>query len=566
MAKEAPARIATRALDNAGATVAIDDAGALTDRAVATVGIIVTTFNHAHFLGEALDSVRAASRPEDTVIVVDDGSNDDPASVVARFTNVRLIRRSNGGLAAARNTGLAALDTTYVVFLDADDRLEPGAIAAGLDCFARAPESGLVYGGHCYIDTSGQRTGPRFAPAGEHPYVKLLGGNFIGMHGAVMYRRECLVAVGGFDESLRRCEDYDTYLRMARHYPIIGHPQIVAAYRQHGGNMSANHRAMLRSALAVHARYEPSPAEGAVARDTWAKGRQFWRDWYTEQMALSRYARRQRGARLLATLPEFAAMLPVAPRVAAAQVIGGIRRRVAALLPGRLGDRVLAGREHIPPRGRVRFGDLHRIRPISDCFGYDRGLPIDRYYIEGFLARHAADIRGRVLEVGDDAYTRKFGGSRVCRSDVLHVHFGNPRATFVGDVSQPGILPDDTFDCIVFTQTLHLVFDFRAAIEHLHQALAPGGVLLVTVPGISQVDRGEWGNSWFWSFTPAAMRRLFTETFAPDDVAVERYGNVFAAIAFLQGLAVEEVNATELEPIDDAYPVIAAVRARKRDK
>ncbi len=548
----------------AGAATAIDKS-AQPERALATVGIVVTTFNHAHFLGEALESVHSASRPDDTVVVVDDGSDDDPASVVARFPNVRLIRRANGGLAAARNTGLAALDTTYVVFLDADDRLEPGAITAGLDCFARAPESGLVYGGHCYIDGSGRRTGQHFAPAGERPYLKLLSGNFIGMHGAVMYRRDRLLAIGAFDETLSRCEDYDAYLRMARRYPIIGHPQIVADYRRHGGNMSADHLAMLRSALAVHARYKPSRAEGTTARNAWARGRRLWRDWYAEQIALGRYRRRQHGARLLATVPEIRAMISAAPRVAAAQVIGGIRRRITALLPGRLGAQFRTGREHVPPRGRVRFGDLRRSSPISQCFGFDRGLPIDRFYIELFLARHAADIRGRVLEVGDDSYTRRFGGARVSRADVLHVSPGNPRATLVGDISKPGVLPDDAFDCIIFTQTLQLVFDFRAAIEHLYRALTPTGALLVTVPGISQIDRGEWGDSWFWSFTPAAMRRLFAAVFAPDDVMVERYGNVFAATAFLQGLALEEVNATELEPVDEAYPLVVGVRARKRD-
>ena len=88
--------------------------------------------------------------------------------------------------------------------------------------------------------------------------------------------------------------------------------------------------------------------------------------------------------------------------------------------------------------------------------------------------------------------------------------------------------------------------------------------MLVTAPGISQIDRGEWGSSWFWSFTTAALERLFEECFGPDDVMVERHGNVFAATAFLQGLAVEEVDTAKLDPIDKSYPVIVAVRARKK--
>jgi SAM-dependent methyltransferase len=250
--------------------------------------------------------------------------------------------------------------------------------------------------------------------------------------------------------------------------------------------------------------------------------------------------------------------------VAAVHVFGGLRRRAAALLPHRLGERLMVPRrDRVPPVGRVRLGDLRRQNPISSCFGFDRGLPVDRYYIERFLARNAPEIVGRVLEVGDDAYTRKFGGSRVTRSDVLNVAAGNPLATFVGDLTDPRVLPDNAFDCIIFTQTLQYIYDVRAAVVQLHRALAPGGVLLVTAPGISPLERGALGRTWFWSFTLETMERLFGEVFGPDAVMLRRYGNVFAATMFLQGLAVEELDPSELDPIDRAYPVVLSVRARK---
>jgi SAM-dependent methyltransferase len=126
------------------------------------------------------------------------------------------------------------------------------------------------------------------------------------------------------------------------------------------------------------------------------------------------------------------------------------------------------------------------------------------------------------------------------------------------------VLTAGAFDCIVLTQTLQLIYDVRLAIRQLHRALAPGGAVLVTAPGISQIDRGEWGKTWFWSFTPAALERLFGEVFGPDAVMIERYGNVFAATTFLQGLAVEEIETADLDPIDPAYPVIIALRARKQ--
>ena len=451
-----------------------------------------------------------------------------------------------------------------MIFLDADDRLEPRAIAAGLACFARAPDSGFVYGGHLYIDRDGNKTGERFEPPGESPYLHLLRRNFIGMHGTVTYRRDLLEATGGFDERLRRCEDYDVYLRMARQHPIAGYPDLVAAYRRHGDNMSADHRAMLQTVLGVHARHAPPAGDSAESRAAWSEGRQRWRRYYAEEMALARYRQRQGGMPLSSSLAQLARIAVVSPRVAARDVFGGLRRRVAALLRRHLAERLVgSGGDRVPPVGRVRVGDLRRLTPISQSFGFDRGLPVDRYYIERFLARNVAEIVGRVLEVGDDGYTRKFGGLRVTRSDVLHVAMGNPRATFVGDVTDPRVLPDNAFNCIIFTQTLQLIYDVRAAVVQLHRALAPGGVVLVTAPGIGQIDRGEWGKTWFWSFTSAAMERLFGDVFGPDAVMVRRYGNVFAATMFLQGLAVEELDPSDLDPIDRAYPVIVSVRARK---
>jgi SAM-dependent methyltransferase len=241
----------------------------------------------------------------------------------------------------------------------------------------------------------------------------------------------------------------------------------------------------------------------------------------------------------------------------------GALRAVAGAVPG-LPELYRRLSRRTPPVGRVRFGSLRRTSPISEEFGYDRGTPIDRYYIEGFLGRCAPDIRGRVLEVGDASYTRRFGGARVTQSDVLHVSAANPHATIVASLPDADHVPSDSFDCIVFTQTLHLVYDFHAAIRTLHRILRPGGVLLATVPGITPRDRGEWGAEWFWSFTEPAVRRMFGDVFTPAGVTVEAHGNVLAAGAFLQGLAVRELTPRELDVRDPAFDVIVAVRAVKR--
>ena len=110
--------------------------------------------------------------------------------------------------------------------------------------------------------------------------------------------------------------------------------------------------------------------------------------------------------------------------------------------------RKLSGRHSPPSVGGVNLGDLGTAVPISLDFGHDRGSPVDRYYIEGFLRRNQADIRGRVLEVGDDEYSRKYGGARILRQDILHAHAGNPAATVVGDLpSNTLIFPAGDGDC-----------------------------------------------------------------------------------------------------------------------
>ena len=208
-----------------------------------------------------------------------------------------------------------------------------------------------------------------------------------------------------------------------------------------------------------------------------------------------------------------------------------------------------------------RLGRAAHTRPLCPNFGFSRGTPIDRYYIELFVEAHRSDIGGRVLEIGEDLYSRRVGGDRITQQDILHVEQGHPGATIIGDLSKPGVLPQAAFDCIILTQTLHLIYDMAAAVQEIHQALRPGGVALITVPGISAVDRGEWKDNWYWSLTPEAMSRLLSDPFDARKVEVGSYGNLFAATAFLHGAAVEEVPVAKLDLRDEAYPVTVFARA-----
>jgi hypothetical protein len=201
---------------------------------------------------------------------------------------------------------------------------------------------------------------------------------------------------------------------------------------------------------------------------------------------------------------------------------------------------------------------------VSRLFGFDRGLPVDRWYIERFLQLHAPDIRGRVLEVGDRAYTRRFGGAAVTQSDVLHREAGHG-ATIVGDLATGEGIPQAAFDAIVLTQTLQFVYDVHGALATLRDALVPGGVLLATAPGISQLSRYDadrWGE--WWRFTRAGLERLLAEEFGPTNVQVDAHGNVKTAVALLHGLACEDLCTSDLDAADADYELLLTARAVRR--
>ena len=224
-------------------------------------------------------------------------------------------------------------------------------------------------------------------------------------------------------------------------------------------------------------------------------------------------------------------------------------------------------RLHWPVVGLVRFGSFRRVTPISRVFGLDRGTReqcIDIYYIERFLSVYARDIRGHVLEIGDDHYTCKFGKGRVTRSDVLYVADDNPRATIVADLTQADQIPSSSFDCIICTQTLQFIYNVRAALQTLHRILRPGGTLLATFTGISQISRYDmerWGD--YWRFTTKSTERLFGEFWPHESVTIESYGNVLLAIAYLHGLTIRELRASDLDCHDPDYQLLITVRAVK---
>ena len=209
----------------------------------------------------------------------------------------------------------------------------------------------------------------------------------------------------------------------------------------------------------------------------------------------------------------------------------------------------------------VDWGSFRSLEPKSRIYGVDRGTALDRHYIESFLAGHAGDVRGVVLEVASDAYARRFGGDRIQHTEVVSIVAG-PGVTIVGDLTMATTLPRNHFDCIILTQTLCFIYDARAALATCHAALKKGGVLLMTVPGICQIssfDDGLTGD--YWRFTAASTQRLLGELFS--NVEVRSYGNVLAAVAYLHGIAKEELTPEELDHNDREYQLIVGARAVK---
>ena len=249
------------------------------------VSVVIPSFNHAHFLPAAIESAcMQAYRPVE-IILVDDGSTDDTAAVAAAFPAVRYIRQENRGLAAARNTGLAHCRGELVVFLDADDRLLPGALETGARLLRDSPALGFVAGHSRFITRDGVPL-PTQQPvrSDEDPYTALLRRNTIRNPAMVMFRRNVLEESGGFDSRVDACADYDMYLRISRTHPVRFHSALVAEYRKHGENMSSDAALMIRQLWLVM-RAQRTHLASREQRDAFRAGRRNMRQYYGDRLA-----------------------------------------------------------------------------------------------------------------------------------------------------------------------------------------------------------------------------------------------------------------------------------------
>jgi glycosyltransferase involved in cell wall biosynthesis len=542
-----------------------------------SVSVVICFLDAERFLREAIESVTAQTFGDWELLLVDDGSRDRGAeiareAVAARPGQVRLFEhpgRENRGISASRNRGLAEACGRYLAFLDADDVWLPEKLERQVALLEAHPEVAMTYGStqrwHAWTGRPGDAQRdlvyPTLVPDRsivEAPDLLALylqsGGAAVPGICSLLVRRDAAKEVGGFEDSFRGVfEDQVFFARICLRHAVLVTDDCTTLYRQHEDSCCAG--------AVGRGEYDPFlPNAGRGRYLRWL--REQVRELGCEDPALWKALRRELrpyGHPLLAW--PYARLPWLAQR--AKRVAKDLARKTFPAPLLRFAKAKLRGRAYLPPPGWARFGSLRRLEPLSRSFGYDRGLPVDRHYIEAFLAAHAPDIRGRTLEVGDDSYTRRFGGPRVERRDVLHVDARAPGATVIADLASADHVASESFDCVVLTQTLQLIYELPAAVATLHRILKPGGVVLATVPGLSQISEDEWCRSWCWSFTPLSARRLFAEAFAPQNVEVEAHGNVLAASAFLQGMAAGELRPQELAHRDPSYPLLITVRAVK---
>lgn len=496
------------------------------------ISVIIPSYNHGNYLGRAIESVLAQTYTNTEIIIVDDGSVDNTKQVAESFPDVKYVYQHNQGLSAARNTGIDKSTGKYLLFLDADDWLSVDALNKNQSIISKHSDVAFVSGGHIKISDAGEIIEEVKEDIQNDHYLHFLQGNYIGMHATVLYAR-WVFNTFRYDTSLRACEDYDLYMKISRQFPVLHHADVIAYYRIHGSNMSGNTNLMLENVLRVLTRQEPM-LKTAEERYLLQKGRKIWKEYY------------------LSKTRKTATRMPLKKR---------LKKFVPSFLYRRLYKMGMMN-HFIPPVGGIQKGDFNRVTPFSREFGYDRGGPVDRFYIENFLEANSFHIKGSVLEIGDNEYTLRFGRSAVKQSDILHIDPSNTKATIIGDLSDAPQIQDNTYDCIILTQTLHLIYNYKGALQTCCRVLKPGGILLMTVPGITHIDQGEWNNNWLWAFTGASIKRMLAEVF-PEESEINTYGNVFIASAFLYGMGVNEVKKSQLDHNDPHYQVIITSKSVK---
>ncbi len=493
------------------------------------VAVVIPCFNRGRTLRATLESVLAQTRPAAEIVIVDDGSDDlftRQALSQIQSEGIWVVRTPKRGVASARNVGVSLTSAPYVAVLDADDCLDPTCVARLAAVLDERQDLDFI--------TCERQLFENDDSTGATPHwdwVQTLSRD--GSHTSTMFRRIVWDAVQGFDPALDGCEDMDfrlTALERNCRGDVLPEPLVRSRVQKGSRSPQAiESRRYVETMDRIHHKHPPPTHEAAVGL----------------LVAKDRFLAEQRSHQ---------------------QHLEG-RKAVLEQTIRVLRDHVAVATTELAAAGKdaIDWGDLRQTAPISPVWGLDRGKPVDRYYIEGFLESHRRAIRGSVLEVKDSFYTRHFGGDRVSRSDVVDIDDTNPQATIVADLARIDGLPEETYDCFILTQTLHIIYDIKAVVAAAYRTLKPGGVLLCTVPCASRINFEDGGleDGDFWRFTEASARALFSEAFPLECLEITSFGNLRVCAAFLHGLAVHEVACDVLDHLDPWFPLMCGIRATK---
>ncbi|TGE06317.1 glycosyltransferase [Hymenobacter fodinae] len=518
------------------------------------VSIIITCYNYGHFLADAIESALNQTYKYKEIVVVDDGSTDNTREVVATYPEVVYIYQHNQGLSAARNTGITRSRGRYLVFLDADDWLLSDALNIGVAFLRNHPQAAFVAGSHKRVYMDGSPEEVKKMPIAPNPYYWLLSlGNFIGMISTVMFTRWALSAFS-FDTSLRNCEDYDLYLNLTRHYPILQHQLLVAAYRIHQASMSADTEKMLNGVQVVLDRQRQhiiSPLE----IEGYSRGMECWTTYYAGGDDFKLTARELPSFKQ--TMHFFEQYAPLTGQHYALYHQPAKADNCQAITK----TRSWPPQPHLPLLARLyralAVATAYFV-PFEARFGYDLYWPVERGYIEQFRQRVTPGLRGMVLDLQDPTYQEE-ENSLTNQPNISTLAASTPVVWYKRNCLALKELPDSAFDCVIFTHTLHLAYNFNRLLRHCYRVLKPDGVLLLTVPG-----KGEWKKSWYWSFTADELRSQLAKAFIKEVPHIESAGNVYVAVAYLYGLALSTVDPDKADHYDPEYQIMHTVKVVKR--
>ena len=552
-------------------------------RAAPLVTVVTIFLNGEKYLSEAVESVLAQRYTNWELMLVDDGSSDRSTEIAREYARryperIRYLEHpghENRGMSASRNLGVRQGRGEYVAFLDSDDVWLPEKLAEHVAILEREPEAGWVAGGlmmwYSWAGTAEDRDrdvarelkterDTLFRPPRLFCEFLRNGGALPGIN-SLLVRRVVIEAVGGSDERFRGAyEDQVLMTKLALTSPVYIASGCYDRYRQHADSQTAvdarngeyhpylPHRLRRPFLEWVESYVDERSVEDAEVRRViddelrpYRSRMAFASRWVRQALASARWDLRWRVERRVRHLTR--EYLPTALHAWASRRVYGAAYR--------------------PPQRLVDFGSLRRLTPVSRGGGSERGRAVNTYYIDGVMRQHADDIRGDVLEVGDDVNARRFGGDRVSRIDVLGERAGALKVTHVGTLEDAPHIPSNAYDCVIIPHTLHLVHDIPAALRTVYRILRPGGVALMTVPGIAEAPGGEPRARPRWSFTVSAMHRLASDALPEAHLTVEPHGNVFTTLALLHGISADELSREELDANDVDYPVIIAVRASK---